>query len=454
MWCTNRFGGNQFDPRIPTFGVLNQILAGLDLLKPDNWRDFQTMAPPGLDRSGAIDFFRAQFNLPPTTYHGTRFSKTNIFYAPFTATRDIFFTTSWQANDPLVHHTIGDLTDFFDNFHTNRVQFENAWTTNGLGGINKRFEPWGGNPMGSSSSETRMDMAFKDPGVTRSDDWDFPTNKFANVGWLGRVHRGTPWQTIQLKSSTPTNLVAWLRWSGNGYLTQNMGQYDTNVVPYNFLTNDASFTHPLRDRYLVDLFTTAINDNATRGQLSVNQTNLAAWSAVLSGVNVLPEVGTNAYIAPAGVYTAAAPSPVAQIVAGIQRAQTNHPTGVFRRVGDVLAAPELTVASPLLTGRTNYYTDAVVERIPQQILGLLKGADEPRFVVYAVGQTLKPADQSLVTSGPFIGLCTNYQVTAEVATRTVFRLEGIPPYPLPLSPQKPFTNLNVVVEKYNVLPPE
>lgn len=454
LWCTNRMGNNPFDARVPTFGVLNQILIGLDLLQPDNWRNFQSMSPPGLDRAGAIDFFRAQFSLPPTTYHGTRFSKTNIFYAPFAPTRNLYFNTSWQANDPLVHHTIGDLIDFLDNFHTNRITFENAWTTNGLGSINKRFEPWGGNPVASSSSQTRVDMGFKDPGVTRSDDWDFPTNKFANVGWLGRVHRGTPWQTVQLKSASPTNLLAWLRWSGNGIFTQNVGQYDTNAVPFGFITNDAAFTHPRNDRYILDLFTTGINDNATRSQLSVNQTNLAAWSAVLAGVNVLPEVGTNTFIPPAGAYLPDAPTPVAQIVAGIARAQTNQPTGVFRRLGDVLATPELTVASPFLTGRTNWYSDAVVERIPQQILGLLKGSDEPRFVVYAVGQTLKPAERSLVTSGPFIGLCTNYQVTAEVATRTVFRLDGVPPYPPPLIPQKPFTNLNAVIEKFNVLPPE
>lgn len=454
MWCTNRLGSDPFNMRAPTFGIMNQILIGLDLLKPDNWRNFQTMSPPGLDRAGAIDFFRAQFSLPPTTYQGTRFSKTNIFYAPFAPTRNLFLKTSWQANDPMVHYTVGDLTDFFETFQTNRVQFEDTWTTNGLAAVNKRYEPWGGNPLGSSSSATKTDMAFKDPGVTRSDDWEFPTNKFPNIGWLGRVHRGTPWQTIQLKSSTPTNLLAWLRWSGNGFITRNIGQFDTNVVPYNFFTNDAAFTHPLNDRYILDLFTTSINDNATRGQLSVNQTNLAAWSAVLSGVNVMPEAGTNAYIPPAGVYLADDPTPVARIVAGIARAQTNHPSGVFRRLGDVLATPELTVASPMLTGRTNFYTDAVVERIPQQVLGLLKGSDEPRFVVYAVGQTLKPADRSLVTSGPFIGLCTNYQVTAEVATRTVFRLDGIPQYPPALTAQKPLTNINVVVEKFNILPPE
>ena len=40
---------------------------------------------------------------------------------------------------------------------------------------------------------------------------------------------------------------------------------------------------------LFDLFTTAFNDNATRGQLSVNisSNSLAAWSAVFSGVTVL-----------------------------------------------------------------------------------------------------------------------------------------------------------------------
>jgi len=38
-----------------------------------------------------------------------------------------------------------------------------------------------------------------DAGVRRSDDWMFPTNKFPNIGWLGRVHRGTPWQTVYIK---------------------------------------------------------------------------------------------------------------------------------------------------------------------------------------------------------------------------------------------------------------
>ena len=143
MWCTNRMGG--ISTRNPTTGIQNQISVGQGLVEPQDWNNFQSMAPAGLDRDGAIDFFREQFGLRARTYPG-RFSKTNVFYAPFAPTRTIYFQTSWQANDPLVHYNIGDLVDFYDNFQTNRIRFENLWATNNMGSINKRYEPWGGNP--------------------------------------------------------------------------------------------------------------------------------------------------------------------------------------------------------------------------------------------------------------------------------------------------------------------
>ncbi|PYI88503.1 MAG: hypothetical protein DME26_03530, partial [Verrucomicrobia bacterium] len=59
----------------------------------------------------------------------------------------------------------------------------------------------------------------------------------------------------------------------------------------NNLVWDAARTVPESDRLLFDLFTTAFNENATRGQLSVNQSGLPAWSAVFSGVVAL----TNTY---------------------------------------------------------------------------------------------------------------------------------------------------------------
>jgi len=90
------------------------------------------------------------------------------------------------------------------------------------------------------------------------------------------VHRGTPWQTVYLKATNVLNEVepfgsgfiligtnTWVQWTGNSQLTY--GQYF-----------DAANTAPVRDRLLFDLFTTAFNDNATRGTLSVNQDHLAA----------------------------------------------------------------------------------------------------------------------------------------------------------------------------------
>jgi hypothetical protein len=90
--------------------------------------------------------------------------------------------------------------------------------------------------------------------------------------------------------------------------------------------------------------------------------------------------------------------------------------------------------------------DAVYEWLPQQVMSLLQ-VGEPRFVVYSYGQTLRPAPASIITSGTFQGLCTNYQVTAEAATRAVVRIEGAPTGTTSTSPR-------VVIEKFNVLPPD
>ena len=55
---------------------------------------------------------------------------------------------------------------------------------------------------------------------------------------------------------------------------------------------------------------------------------------------------------------------------------------------------------------------------------------------------IKPADRSVVMSGAYSGLCTNYQISAEFVTRTVFRVEGAPAKP------------NIIVESYNIMPPD
>jgi hypothetical protein len=407
-------------------------------------------------------------NITPNDPTAT-FSKSNIFYAPFDPVRTIYVHTSWQANDPLVHYTIGDLTDSLTFYDTNRVNSTPMGVDN-IGKLNHRYRPWGGN-YDNKDPLTDTQIAIKDPAVARPDDWDFPTNKFPNIGWLGRVHRGTPWQTVFLKSTNYMQNIAgpqgygqslrnWAIWTGNNTLIQTPAL--TNMIDRSLLgTNstilyadrfgiptvtDASFTSPTNDWHILDLFSTAFNDNSGRGQLSVNQTNLAAWSAVLGGVSVLSNSVAQSqqlYIQPGGAYNPASPPPIVSIVNGINNARTNFPNHAFARLGDVLATPELTTFSPYWSA-TNRFNDAVIERIPQQILGLLHGGEQPpRYVIYSYGQALKPAPKSLfMGSGPFFGLCTNYQITAEVATRAVVHIEGAPTKP------------RIVIENFNLLPPD
>src|SRR5262249_577760 len=143
-------------------------------------------------------------------------------------------------------------------------------------------------------TEFKDPVAFGNRGRGHSDDWDFPTNKFPNIGWLGRVHRGTPWQTVYLKSpgvfTLPNNrtnfnirgevsadnnginvLWQWMRWTGNytnsvpNFATNETVRtfaYSTNYFPLNTAVPDAIFTAPTRDYGILDLFTTAVNDNA------------------------------------------------------------------------------------------------------------------------------------------------------------------------------------------------
>jgi hypothetical protein len=474
MWCTNRLNGGT-DPSIPTFGIQNQIEASLGHTAA-NWNASTHEFPAGMSVSDAIAFFKGQF-IPGYL------RSSNTFSTPYQPFRNLYLVTSWQANDPLVHYTVGDLTDLV---HTNLVvdQFSDTAPdpTARIGlDVNARYEPWGGNPSGRSSSPVKFDMTVKDPLMLRSDNWDFPTNKFPNPGWLGRVHRGTPWQTAYLKSFGVPNYPNWFKnwqaWSGNGQVVTNAGQLSFNLVGFNAWANDAFFAQPTNDWRLLDLFTTALNDNATRGQLSVNQTNLAAWSAVLSGVIVLtnnldakgnPVVDGSGNpvmawlpIQPAGLYNASDPTtwpPLVRLVNAINIARfKSNPRHVFSRLGDILATPELTTASPFLnTNNTpslgnNGLSDAAYERLPQQILGLLKADSVPRFVIYAFSQTLKPeSTRAIVKSGPFAGLCTNYQIVAEAATRTVVRFQGVQPY-LGANPPA-ITNLLPVIESYNDLP--
>jgi hypothetical protein len=389
--------------------------------------------------------------------------------APYEPTRYVVLYTTWQANDPLVHYIASDLnyTEETGTPHPGINVFNYGTTITNLpdlGALNDHYMPWGGHlPINTNAPDfntlNAYNMALKDPLMWQSDDWDFPMNKFPTVGWLGRVHRGTPWQTVYMKSPA-VSLNTWTNWTGD------------------FNTFDANNSLPAQDRLLFDLFTTAFNDNATRGTLSVNvgATNgpsLAAWSALFSGI-VVP-INTNGgftVIQPAGVYAQANPPPLVQIVQGINQTRTNFVNadgliGSFEHVGDILAVPQLSVQSPFLS-----YVDPAVgtndemyEWLPQQTMSLLRCSSSPRYVIYSYGQALKPAPNSVYTgSGSLFGMVTNYQIVSEAATRAVVRFNSIVTNVVTYATDNltytnwfsvpVVTNNNVVIERFNVLPPD
>jgi hypothetical protein len=309
------------------------------------------------------------------------------------------------------------------------------------------------------------------------------------------VHRGTSWQTVYLKASdalkqiqvsgggstATTNYVGtnnWMAWTGNGN------------------TSDAINACPVEDRLLFDVFTTALNDNASRGTLSVNQTNLAAWSAVFSGVQVLsnnlsnakaslaafrqyqypPPAVTNLFIEPVGPWTVFTNAALGKLVDGINKTRDNtnlFPQQTFTHVGDIIRVPQFTERSPFLNWtniaqQTNGISDELYEWLPQQVMSLLRCASSPRYVIYCYGQALKPAPNGVYSGGePYFQMITNYQVVSETATRAVVRFDSLRTntvafwttniglntytnwYNLPV-----VTNNHAVIEQFNILPPD
>ncbi len=444
QWDVNRPGGSG-SIAVPTLGVINQIQvsAGNVQVSQTVWDSFDSQAGSGQDKNKSIDAFRNFLGQTPI-YGYQNFTPTNRMQAPFSPTRKIYQEKRWEANDPFVHYTP---TDLMDQRLTNNVQFvvppskRAPFPPGSIGKLNDRYRPWGGNPSRDASGDTNaFRLEFKDPLIWGSDSWVFPDRKFANVGWLGRVHRGTPWQTVYLKAEAPSDeapTYEWSNWSGN------------------------AATNPTNDWRLVDMFTVAVHDNATRSLLSVNQANVAAWAAVLSGMLVI--TNTTDYTAvtidtpPTYLDLAIEPDSwqLAEIVNAINNTRASlinqQPPGVFTNLATLLSIPALTIGaqgttnSPYLifnsVEQQRYSaSDAVIERIPQQLMSLLTVEDNPRIVVYAFGQALKPAPRSIVVSGPYRGMCTNYQISGEILTRTVVRIEGAPVAP------------RAVVESYTVLP--
>jgi hypothetical protein len=380
---------------------------------------------------------------------------------PFTPSRILYLISRYQANDPLVHYTDTDLRDPLQTTRPMILRLTDGAKNDELA--------WRNTKRQAIRHDGLHGAPFQDPRIYESDDWQFPiarldnasgtpsaygiTNfhyRYPNIGALGQIHRGTPWQTVYLKaaaavnmdpSTLATNVPTWVQWSGS---------YGT---------------HPTNDWKLVGLFTTAMSENAARGLLSVNQSNVAAWSAVLSGVPVITnsvkdnDIKLNPKLVRFGdpanggqdLMIQPGSTQLSNIVRNINYYRSLRPMGAFSYLGEVLGAPMLSVGANLLNNNllqaspylnvgdfqikeknpisgvpdTDFhaFTDEALEAIPQRILSLLK-EDEPRVTIYCFGQTLKPAPRSYITSADFYNLCVNYQVTGEYVTKAVVRVEG------------------------------
>ena len=364
LWDTNIV--NVTNIGVMPRGVQSQLFIGMGFITGD-WQPYMIGTPPIQD----ITLFRG-FLLRDVRITNT------VVMCPFTPTLRITQTVSWQANDPLVHYFAGDLVDPQDSVST--AQWPEMPN---IGSLNSRYQPWGGQPTRITTNA--FDFSLKDPWVRSSDDWDFPTGQNLAFEWLGRVHRGTPWQTIYLKSEA-ASLADWQLWSGV-----------TDAV-------QASRTHPTNDWAIASLWARWLNTNELTSLFSINS-NPEAWSARLDGLTAL----TNSSLGQYDPVLINSNSPQAMFLAGaIYSARSNARGGYFRDVGDVLAVPELSITSPWLNhdfvppfGTIN---DEAYEKVATQLLPMLR-AD-------SIGSARVQDGQSISTFTGYDGHCYRIEVSS------------------------------------------
>jgi hypothetical protein len=353
VWDTNRIIIGSGNPNIDMFGIENQISASLLVppyrsagyitpVTPSDWNMAVIQAMGFNSIASAVTVFSAFFN------NDTNISTPVSMQVPFTPTRSVCVYYTWEANDPLVHYTLSDLTDLIDS--SNGV-ITNWVTTNiiigKLGQINNRYIPWGGSFNGVNG-DYGLNLTLMDPLATGSDQWNFPAGSLSFES-IGNVHRGTPWQTVYLKSA-PVDPSLWQNWTGNAS------------------PSDAAISQPINDWHLVALLAPLLNPVDPRRLASVNQPD---FTPLLDGMTV----ESNASPPTNFIMTFDSPQ-AAVIAAGVSAVRASQSRGIFTNLGDVLAVPELSVNSPWLDvgDPTNpvSVSDAEYELIPSQLLALLR----------------------------------------------------------------------------------
>jgi hypothetical protein len=358
VWSTNRYATNT-----PPMGILQQIdISAGDLLYPltaVDWRAFSvTPVANETAKDVAIRTFRAFMGLPPRP--GDPVIPNPSYLAmtvPFNPAAKMVVVSEWQANDPLIHTHMEDLRrDPPTNHYFKPSQFATNIYPATLGGMNTRYAPWGGRPLSGFPGPLDYDLAVKDPDVYGSDNWNFPINQTLAPHWLGRVHRGTPWQTIYLKPEVAP-IADWF-------------QINTNIT-----------THPTNDWRMVELLASLFNTNDVCTLTSVNSINVDAWIATLNGLTVLSNNDAHPQLYDVPTFDSIVIAPgapqISSVVDGINRASQVQRAHYFENLSSFFTVPELSVASPWLNLSTPDQlqwglTDEAYEALPSQLLSRVR----------------------------------------------------------------------------------
>jgi hypothetical protein len=202
-----------------------------------------------------------------------------------------------------------------------------------------------------------------------SDSWNFPSNLVSNLSALGQIHRGTPWQSIYLKS-TPVNLSAWAAWTG----VTDFGR--------------AQLTLPTNDWHMASLLMSILNTNQLQTLMSVNNPDPNAWQILCDGLTVLTNTSPGQF---SSLTVSSNSSQAALIAQAVQSNRLNQPGQLFRDLGDFLSTPQLADQSPFIDLSTalaiDNISDEAYEMLPAQLLPLLR-ADSIGTTTGNAGQTV------------------------------------------------------------------